>query len=115
MSKRPAELSLEDEPAVGSPVSKKARVEDELEEGDPRNGALPLRRASGQEMEEHERKGQNILAAADHEEEEMEEAMNSWRRGFMRWRMREGPTGSHQLLARAEKCESSFAETEEVE
>lgn len=75
MSKRPAELSLEDEPAVGSPVSKKARVEDELEEGDPRNGALPLRRASGQEMEEHERKGQNILAAADHEEEEMEEAI----------------------------------------
>ncbi|RHZ72983.1 hypothetical protein CDV55_108819 [Aspergillus turcosus] len=75
MSKRPAELSLEDEPAVGSPVSKKARVEDELEEGDPRNGALPLRRAGGQEMEEHERKGQNILAAADHEEEEMEEAI----------------------------------------
>ncbi|EAW10217.1 ubiquitin carboxyl-terminal hydrolase family protein [Aspergillus clavatus NRRL 1] len=75
MSKRQAELSLEDEPAVGSPVSKKARVEDEFDENDPRNRALPLRRATGQEMEEHERNGQNILAAADLEEEEMEEAI----------------------------------------
>lgn len=41
--------------------------------------------------------------------------MNSWRSGFMRWRMRDGPIGSHQELARAEKWESSSAETEEVE
>lgn len=31
----------------------------------------------------------------------------------MRWRTREEPIGSHQLEARAEKWESSFAETEE--
>lgn len=38
--------------------------------------------------------------------------MNSWRRGFIRWRIREGPIGSHQELARPEKWESSSAETE---
>ena len=32
----------------------------------------------------------------------------------MRCRTREGPIGSHQLLAREEKWESSSAETEEV-
>lgn len=44
-----------------------------------------------------------------------QEAMNSWRRGFIRCRIREGPIGSHQELARAEKWESSSAETEDVE
>ncbi len=39
--------------------------------------------------------------------------MKSWRRGFMRWRGREGPWGSHQEEARAEKCEISVALTEE--
>lgn len=43
-----------------------------------------------------------------------QEAMNSWRRGFIRCRIREGPIGSHQELARAEKWESSEAETEWV-
>ncbi|KAB8239775.1 ubiquitin carboxyl-terminal hydrolase family protein [Aspergillus alliaceus] len=74
MSKRQAELSLEEDNATGSPASKKARVEDGFEEGDPRHGALPLRRASGQEREEDERKGNDILAAADQECEELEEA-----------------------------------------
>lgn len=41
--------------------------------------------------------------------------MNSWRRGFIRCRIREGPIGSHQELARPEKWESSSAETEDVE
>lgn len=44
-----------------------------------------------------------------------QDAMNSWRRGFIRWRIREGPIGSHQELASAEKWESSSGETEEVE
>ena len=39
--------------------------------------------------------------------------MKSWRRGFMRCRRREGPCGSHQVEARAEKWESSVEETEE--
>lgn len=44
-----------------------------------------------------------------------QEAMNSWRRGFIRCRIREWPIGSHQELASAEKWESSSAETEDVE
>jgi hypothetical protein len=39
--------------------------------------------------------------------------MKSCRRGFMRWRGREGPWGSHQEEARAEKWEISVALTEE--
>ncbi|KAL4781200.1 snRNP assembly factor [Aspergillus varians] len=75
MTKRQAELALEQEATVGSPVSKRARVEgDNLPEDDPRHGALPLRRANGHEMEEHERRGEDILAAADQEREELEEA-----------------------------------------
>lgn len=42
-------------------------------------------------------------------------AMNSWRRGLNRWRIRDGPIGSHHELARAEKWESSSGETEDVE
>ena len=41
-------------------------------------------------------------------------AIKSWRSGFIRCRTRDGPIGSHQLLAREEKCDSSFAETDEV-
>lgn len=44
-----------------------------------------------------------------------QDAMNSCRRGFIRCRIREGPIGSHQELASAEKWESSSAETEDVE
>lgn len=32
----------------------------------------------------------------------------------MRWRIREGPIGSHQELAREEKWETSSAETDDV-
>jgi len=39
--------------------------------------------------------------------------MKSWRRGFIRWRIREGPWGSHQVEARALKCETSEGLTEE--
>lgn len=34
-----------------------------------------------------------------------------WRRGFIRWRRREGPTGSHQLEASALKWETSVGST----
>lgn len=71
MSKRPAELPLE-ENYPGSPAVKKARVEDEIE-GDPRNGAVPAQRAPGQELEQDDRNGATILAAADIEGEELQE------------------------------------------
>lgn len=44
-----------------------------------------------------------------------QDAMNSWRSGFIRCRIPKGPMESHQELARAEKLESSSAETEDVE
>lgn len=43
-----------------------------------------------------------------------QEAMNSCRSGFIRWRIRDGPIGSHHELARDEKCETSSAETDDV-
>ncbi|PLB34421.1 ubiquitin carboxyl-terminal hydrolase family protein [Aspergillus candidus] len=74
MSKRPADASLEEEPPVGSPVSKKPRVEDDVPEGDDaRREALPLRRANAHQWEQDERNGNDILAAADQEAEELEE------------------------------------------
>lgn len=40
--------------------------------------------------------------------------MKSWRWGFMRWRGREGPWGSHQEEAREEKWEISVSLTLEA-
>jgi hypothetical protein len=40
--------------------------------------------------------------------------MNSWRRGFIRWRSREGPWGSHHDDARALKCDTSVGSTVEL-
>jgi len=40
--------------------------------------------------------------------------MKRWRRGFMRWRRRDGPCGSHQLEASALKWETSVGSTEEA-
>lgn len=74
MSKRQADLPLEEDIRASSPVSKKARVEDELPEDDPRNGAVPAQRANGQDREIDERNGKNILATADQEGEELNEA-----------------------------------------
>jgi hypothetical protein len=39
--------------------------------------------------------------------------INSWRRGFIRWRSRDGPWGSHHVEARREKWETSVEETED--
>lgn len=74
MSKRQADIPLDNGLRKSSPVVKRARVEDGLPADDPRNGAIPVRRASGQEQEMDERNGNDILAAADQEEEELEEA-----------------------------------------
>jgi hypothetical protein len=41
--------------------------------------------------------------------------MKSCRSGFIKCSTRDGPMGSHQLLARPEKCESSSADTDEEE
>ncbi|CAI7653781.1 unnamed protein product [Penicillium pancosmium] len=71
MSKRPAELPL-DQNAVGSPASKKARVEDEIKD-DSHGGATHARRLSGREQEQDDRNGYDILAAADREGEELQE------------------------------------------
>src|SRR5437016_14134909 len=43
--------------------------------------------------------------------EARQDRMKECRNGFMRWRRREGPCGSHQVEARAEKWESSRGET----
>lgn len=74
MSKRQAELQLEEDPTSGSPASKKARVEDDLDEDDPRNGAVPAQRAAGQELEQHDRTGQGVLGASDREGEVLKES-----------------------------------------
>lgn len=74
MPKRQAELPLEADAALSSPASKKARVEDDLEENDPRNGAIPAQRASGQDLEQHDRTGQGVLGASDREGEALNEA-----------------------------------------
>ena len=42
-----------------------------------------------------------------------QEAMKSWRSGFMRWRRRDGPWSSHHVEARAEKWDTSSCETVE--
>jgi len=42
-----------------------------------------------------------------------QDLMKSWRSGFMRWRRREGPWGSHHDEARLVKCVTSEALTEE--
>ncbi|BDD56444.1 hypothetical protein MPDQ_006389 [Monascus purpureus] len=74
MSKRQAELPLEEEIRANSPVPKKARVEDELPGDESRNGTAHAERLTGRERESDEHNGENILAAADWEGEELQEA-----------------------------------------
>lgn len=71
MSKRHAELPLEQN-FSGSPVSKKARVEDD-NDPDSRNGAAPAYPTSGEELRQ-DRNGVDIQGAAEIEGEELEEA-----------------------------------------
>lgn len=46
---------------------------------------------------------------------ERQRDMNVCRSGFMRWRRREGPTGSHQLEASALKWDTSVGSTVDLE
>lgn len=79
MAKRPAEEPLEDTVATDSPFSKKARVEDSADPLDKVNSVNPTPpiapvALNGHQPENDERNGDNFLAAADHEEEQVEEA-----------------------------------------
>ncbi|KAI9848679.1 MAG: hypothetical protein M1837_006766 [Sclerophora amabilis] len=76
MAKRRAEDSLEDVEFVDSPASKRARVEDGPEELPVTNGQSDYNsrdRINGVVFEKDARRGKDILAAADQEEEELEE------------------------------------------
>ena len=66
MSKRPAEIPLEED-FPESPASKKARVRDEVED----NGAVP-EQTNGQELGQIDRISADFLGAADREEEDQE-------------------------------------------
>ncbi|KZF24600.1 cysteine proteinase [Xylona heveae TC161] len=103
MAKRQAEESLENvDAAVASPASKKARVEDEIDESEraaPISAAPPSASINGStdakangnvsaqshrhshghvfNREQDERRGEDILAAADVEGEELEEAVGT--------------------------------------
>ncbi|KAJ5501384.1 hypothetical protein LT330_001058 [Penicillium expansum] len=70
MSKRPAELPLEQD-FSGSPVSKKARVEDD-NDLDSRNGAVPAFPTSSEELRQ-DRNDVDVLGAAEIEGEELQE------------------------------------------
>lgn len=78
MVKRQAEESLEDVVAADSPASKKARVDDVPDFHRQTNGSSHVLGRSvlvdGEQREEDERNGDDILAAADQGEEELEEA-----------------------------------------
>lgn len=78
MAKRQAEEPLEDLVAKGSPASKKARMEDAPLSRSQTNGysskTVAPALVNGQQREVYERNGEDILAAAQQEEVEMEEA-----------------------------------------
>ena len=78
MAKRQAEEPLEDVIAKDSPASKKARMEDFPVAHSQNNGyssnAVAPALVNGQPREVYERNGEDVLAAAQQEEEEMEEA-----------------------------------------
>jgi U4/U6.U5 tri-snRNP-associated protein 2 len=71
MAKRKSEEPLEDLASLSSPASKKARVED-IPDGHFRTNGL--RHFDPEQREHDERNGNDILAAADEREEELEEA-----------------------------------------
>ncbi|GLI77567.1 ubiquitin carboxyl-terminal hydrolase 10 [Penicillium ochrochloron] len=73
MSKRPAELPLEED-YPGSPASKKARVEDE-NEADSRNGSAPAQQLNDQEQGADRRNGADMSTAAELEDQEVQDGM----------------------------------------
>ncbi|KAI9670374.1 MAG: hypothetical protein M1817_004417 [Caeruleum heppii] len=79
MAKRQAEDSLDEVFASDSPASKKARVEDvdgerQLSNGKPSASNRAAHHTNGQQFEAEEQRTGDILAAADQEGEELEEA-----------------------------------------
>ncbi|OKO95639.1 hypothetical protein PENSUB_11151 [Penicillium subrubescens] len=73
MSKRPAELPLE-ENYPGSPASKKARVEDDTE-ADSRNGSAPAQQLNDQEVGADRCNGADMSRAAEPEDQELQGGM----------------------------------------
>ena len=82
MAKRPAEESLEELAYRDSPSTKKVRVESVPEEPTRSNGFSPLNNGpvpiNGREYERDARNGNDILAAADQLQEELQEAEPSF-------------------------------------
>lgn len=80
MAKRPAEESLDSLEARDSPASKKARVDDLPHRSPDTNGfgspPIPSFFSNGLQREAEERDGNNTLAAADQEGEELEQAVS---------------------------------------
>ena len=80
MAKRQAEELLESLEARDSPASKKARVGDLPQESPKSNGFSPPPNPSsisnGNQREDEERDGNDVLAAADLEDEELEQAVS---------------------------------------
>ena len=75
MAKRHAEEALEDIVAVGSPTSKRARVDNHTDPRDKPNGlASALSTLHGYEVGQHGHNGVEVLAAIEQEEEELDEA-----------------------------------------
>lgn len=78
MVKRQAEELLEDVVAADSPAPKRPRVDDVLDLHRQTNGSSHILGSSvlvdGEQREENERNGNDVLAAADLEEEKLEEA-----------------------------------------
>ena len=70
MAKRKSEEPLENIAALSSPASKKSRVEDIPEDDSYPNG---LRHLDSEQRDHNERNGNNLLAAADEEQVELEE------------------------------------------
>ncbi|MCJ1261402.1 hypothetical protein MMC22_001266 [Lobaria immixta] len=80
MAKRQAEESLDSLEARNSPASKKARVDDLSQRSPKSNGfslhPTPSLISNGHQPEDDERDGNNILAVADQEGEELEQAVS---------------------------------------
>ena len=79
MAKRHAEDSLESVALRGSPAPKKVRVDELPDSPERSNGSISISNApaqiNGDDIQSDEGKGLDILAAADQEEEELEEAV----------------------------------------
>src|SRR5438034_8783828 len=77
MAKRQAESPLEEIISAASPASKKARVEEEFKDYSTANGTatgLPIRRVNEHQILSDEQNGNEIMAASNQGEKELEES-----------------------------------------